>query len=62
MKYVWEATVLAHHDFGRVVFKQLYDSEAKAYTAMQDQLDGFKTSTPDWAWYYEGYVYSHSVK
>jgi len=63
MKYVWEATVLAHHEFGKVVFKQLYDSEEKAYTAMQEQLAGFKTSCePEWVWYYEGYVYCHSVK
>jgi ectoine hydroxylase-related dioxygenase (phytanoyl-CoA dioxygenase family) len=62
MLRVYEAVILAHHDFGKTVMSEFYDSEAKAYAAMQENLNGFRTSEPEWERSYEGYVYSHKVR
>lgn len=62
MRHVYEAIIHNHSDFGSIVFREFYDTDEKAQGALNECLNGHRTSDPEYAHSYEGYVYRHKVR
>lgn len=53
MKFIWEAVITDHSDFGRIHFRQFHSTEQKAAIAGQNALEEARASDPEYAMSYE---------
>lgn len=62
MKYVYEVTVIAGHQFDKVVYREFFASGEAAFRAERDALAQAQFNDPEWRRSYDAHVQRHEVK